>query len=423
MPTIDNVRVFPERAGIRERGFGTQVTGRLDDGNSIVFAELLQAWHCHFTGKPNGVLPYLNRKTLDLSNPDHRRMVSREWWKACETEPSDEFVTKVASPLVFMMHDVLHNTLNYSANFIGEYLVHQAEPLNNLQIGFAIRGYPLRLETVSKCISYSQSKLGKKIGIDQNQKKWRSETEDRMQGTLSAYFTALMVSASNIAKSKGINPQKRKKFIDLQSGLTPIFIEKSIAAQWRYAGLLTSLVEINRDGGNPVDVTKPWNLVTLRVPFDVVRDRMRGAFPVRQEDKQAIQEWKNEFGEEAAGVPLIEPRLLCFPPNLRNRIQAFEAEYGKEPAPRGDYLKPDMLLFPSITPYSDQRDGANAMIQTMLCTYDRWVRIQRVEAEPTRLEKLAARARQAAARPPQEKPPVDIGKALMSQFVQLVTAR
>lgn len=421
MPTIDNVRVFPERVGIRERGLGTQVTGRLDDGNSIVFAELLQAWHCHFTGKPNGVLPYLNRKTLDLSNPDHRRRVSREWWQACETEPSDEFVTKVASPLVFMMHDVLHNTLNYSANFIGEYLVHQAEPLNNLQIGFAIRGYPLRLETVSKCISYSQSKLGKKIGIYQNQEEWRSETEDRMQGTLSAYFTALMVSASNIAKSKGINPKTRKKFIDLQSGLTPIFIEKSIAAQWRYAGLLTSLVEINRDGGNPVDVTKPWNLVALRVPLDTLRDQMRGSFPVRPEEQQAIQEYRKEFGAEQ--FPLIDPRLLRFPPTLRERILAFEENYGDKPAPRGDYLKPDMSLFPSITPYSDQRDGANAMIQTMLCTYDRWVRIQRGEEEPTSLEKLAARARQAAARPPQERPPVDIdiGATLLEQFTQLVT--
>ncbi len=421
MPTTDNVRVFPEKAGIRERGFATRVTGRLDDSNSIVFGELLREWHCHFTGNPKAVLPYLNRKTLDLSNPEHRRRVSSEWWQACETEPSDKFVKKIVAHVETLTHDFVHLTLALPTTLVGECGVNSARPLIGLQLGYGMRGHPFSKEGFEMQLNFSRSKVCKSIGFDKTLESWYARDLVGREAVLGSYFSAMMIGASNISKAK-VSTEIRQKRQKINEKITEHSLQVTIAAQWRYAGLLTSLVEINRDGGNLVDVTKPWNLVALRVPFDVVRDRMRGAFPVRQEDKQAIREWKEAFGEEAAGVPLIDPRLLCFKPTLRDRIQAFEAEYGKESAPRGDYLSPDMSLFPSITPHMDQRDGANQAIQLIL-TYDRWARIQRGEEEPTRLEKLAARARQAAARPSQERPPVDIdiGAILLEQFTQLVT--
>ncbi|MBU3654929.1 MAG: hypothetical protein FGM23_00995 [Alphaproteobacteria bacterium] len=420
MPTTDNVRVFPEKAGIRERGFATRVTGRLDDSNSIVFGELLREWHCHFTGNPKAVLPYLNRKTLDLSNPDHRRRVSSEWWQACETEPSDEFVKKTAGSVRRLTHDVLHLINGFPPNWPGEYYVDYAEPLVWLQLGYGMNGMPFNKDGLKEQLSARPS-FFRKVAFDKTTlESWYAKTSMGGEGLLSIYFAATTLGAHDLRNIKQFSISDCKARYQIHSNITPEFLDRSLAAQWRYAGLLTSLVEINRDGGNPVDVTKPWNLVALRVPFDVVR-RMRGAFPVRQEDKQAIREGKEAFGEDAAGVPLIEPRLLCFPPNLRARIQAFEAKYGKESAHRGDCLKPDMSLFTSITPHMDQRDGANQAIQ-LIPTYDRWARIQRGE-EPTSLEKLAARARQAAARPSQERPSVDIdiGAILLEQFTQLVT--
>lgn len=422
MPTTDNVRVFPEKAGIRERGFGTQVPGRLDDSNSIVFAELLQAWHCHFTGKPNGVLPYLNRKTLALSNPDHRRRVSREWWQACETEPSDEFVRKVVSPVETLTHDCIHLLLGLPPTWMGEYHVNYVQPIVGLRLGYGMRGYPFSKEVVKTEMILSRSKFFQSLGIDKNQESWCARSLEGREGVLGAYFSAMRIGAVNIKNDRRVPEEIRQERWKFNANITDGLLQVTTGAQWRYAGLLTSLVEINRDGGNPVDVTKPWNLVTLRVPLDTLRDQMCGSFPVRPEEQQAIQEDRKEFGAEAEQFPLIDPRLLRFPPTLRNRIQAFEAEYGKESASRGDPLSPNMSLFPSITPHMDQRDAANQAIQ-LIRIYNDWARRQRGKEEPTRLETLAARARQAATRPPQERPPVDIaiGPTLLKQFTQLVT--
>ena len=422
----ENKRVFPESAGIWQRGFGTRVTGRLDDSNSVVFAELLQAWYCHFKGNPNAVLPYFNRKTLDLSNPDHRRRVSSEWWKACATEPSDGFVGKIVRPVEQYTHDVIHLICGLPTTWMGEHRVHYTQPLIGSQLGYGMRGHPFSNEAVKTQLNFSRSKFSKSIGFDKMVESWHARALPGREGALGAYFTAMMIGAANIRNDKHVSREIRRERWRFHANITDDLLQVTTAAQWRYAGVLTSLVEMNRGGGNPVDVTKPWNLVALRVPLDVLRDRMRGAFPVRAEDRQAVKEWKDAFGEEAEGVSLIDPRLLCFPPNLRDRVMAFEEEYGDRPAPRGDYLSPDISLFPSITPYLDQRDGANEMIRTMIPAYDHWARLRRGEVEPWRLEKWAARARQAAARPSQERPAVDtadvdIGAILLKQFTRLVT--
>ncbi len=423
MPTTDNVRVFPEKAGIRERGFGTQVPGRLDDSNSIVFAELLQAWHCHFTGKPNGVLTYLNRKTLDLSNPDHRRRVSREWWQACETEPSDEFVRKVVSPVETLTHDCIHLLLGLPPTWMGEYHVNYVQPIVGLRLGYGMRGYPFSKEVVKTEMILSRSKFFQSLGIDKNQESWCARSLEGREGVLGAYFSAMRIGAVNIKNDRRVPEEIRQERWKFNANITDGLLQVTTGAQWRYAGLLTSLVEINRDGGNPVDVTKPWNLVTLRVPFDIVDGQMKGSFLPTENDRQTIRERKRLAAENLGLEEQGCGSLIRFPLDLRNRIIAFKKEYGDRPAPRGGYLSPDMSLFPSITPHMDQRDGANTTIQTMLRTYDRWARIQRGKEEPTRLEKLAARARRSAARPSQERPPVDIdiGGILLKEFTQLVT--
>jgi len=423
MPTIDNVRDFPKGAGIRERGFGTQVPGRLDDSNSIVFAELLREWYCHFTGNPKAVLSYLNRKTIDLSNLDHRRRVSREWWQACETEPSDEFVKKTVPQVELLTHDFLHVTLGFPPTWVGESCVDRTQPIIWSQLGYGPSGNPpFSKEGFETQLRFSQTRFLKSLGFDKNLESWHATALPGREGVLGAYFSAMRIGAVHIKKDRGVPEEIRQQRLKFNATITDDLLRVMAAAQWRYAGLLTSLVEINRDGGNPVDVTKPWNLVTLRVPLDTLRDQMCGSFPVRPEEQQAIQEDRKEFGAEAEQFPLIDPRLLRFPPTLRNRIQAFEAEYGKESASRGDPLSPNMSLFPSITPHMDQRDAANQAIQ-LIRIYNDWARRQRGKEEPTRLETLAARARQAATRPPQERPPVDIaiGPTLLKQFTQLVT--
>jgi hypothetical protein len=316
MPTTDNVRVFPERVGIRERGFTTQVTGPLDDSNSIVFAELLREWYCHFTGNPNAVLPYLknprNLKKLDLGNPEHRENFSKKWKKTCEAGQTKP-ITETIIPVEQCTHDAIHLIFGLPPTWMAEHHIHYAQPVMGLQLGYGMRGFSFNRDGVSKQLSISELDFFKELGVNENLKSWHAKSLLGTEGVLSAYFSAMMIGAINIKKESRISENAQQGRLTLHSTLNDQFLAQTVAAQWRYAGLLTSLVEINRDGGNPVDVTEPWNLVALRVPLDVVCGRLRGAFPVRQEDKQAIRDWKEAFGRRGGRGSTDRTQIALFP--------------------------------------------------------------------------------------------------------------
>ena len=156
-------RVFPERAGIYERGFATRVTGQLDDSNSIVFAELLREWYCQLTGNPNAVLPYLKNprkpKKIDLSNPGHRENFSKKWKENCEAG-QNKLITEVIIPIEQCTHDVLHLVLGLPPTWMAEHHVHYAQPLMGLQLGYGMRGFSFNRDYVGRQLKISELDFG-----------------------------------------------------------------------------------------------------------------------------------------------------------------------------------------------------------------------------------------------------------------------